>query len=270
MVVAANKRPANSPPAPAAVALLKADDLQWQSIDKNNPDALRAFVSRYPNSSWTGEAKRQIDIASVAREENTDWNSADHNSAAALQDFLKKHPDGPHAASASSALADLDRKAREAPTANAEELAWKKVNSRDEASLISYLKDYPGGHYHNSAEVALANLRVSRSSTETAAVLTVISRLANAWSTKDLDSILALQRNLKKREVKAELSHVKELAMQISPASPPQIDGMQAVVLCRRQASQTFSDGTRKQIPESIVSYVLSKHDGNWTIEGTK
>jgi hypothetical protein len=98
----------------------------------------------------------------------------------------------------------------------------------------------------------------------------VISRLANAWNAKDLDSILAIQRNLDKRVVKAELSHVKELDMQISPASPPQIDGAQAVVLCRRHASQTFSDGTRKQIPEVIVSYVLAKHDGNWTIEGTK
>jgi hypothetical protein len=117
----------------------------------------------------------------------------------------------------------------------------------------------------------LANIRIGRASAnETAAVLTVISRLANAWSAKDLDSILAIQKNLKKREVKAELSHVKELAMQISPASPPQIDGAQAVVLCRRQASQTFSDGTHKQVPESIVSYLLVKHDGNWTIEGTK
>ena len=58
--------------------------------------------------------------------------------------------------------------------------------------------------------------------------------------------------------------------MQISPASPPQIDGSQAIVLCRRQASQIFSDGTRKDVPESIVSFVLAKHDGNWTIEGTR
>lgn len=270
-LVAANKRTAKSPaPSAAAAPLPSADELQWQSLDKSNPEALRAFVSRYPDSSYTAEAKRQMDTALVARAEVNDWNAADHNSSAALQDFLKKYPNGPHAASASSALADLDRKAHAAQTQTAEEAAWKKVNTRDEASLVSYLRDYPGGHFHNSAEVALANLRVGHASNETTAVLTVISRLANAWSAKDLDSILALQRNLSKREVKAELSHVKELAMQISPASPPQIDGQQAVVLCRRQASQTFSDGTRKQIPESIVSYVLSKRDGNWTIEGTK
>jgi hypothetical protein len=98
----------------------------------------------------------------------------------------------------------------------------------------------------------------------------VLSRFANAWNSKDLNSILALQRNLDKRTVKAELAHVKELVMEISPASPPQIDGSQAVVLCRRQASQTFSDGTRKEVPETLVSYVLAKQDGNWVIEGTR
>lgn len=267
------KNNADSGPAYVAAAAApspspKADDLQWQALDKNNPEALRAFVARYPNSSWTGEARKQMDGALLAREDS-DWNAADHNNPAALQEFLKKHPDGRHAASASNALGDLDRKSH--AHTQAEELAWKKVNTRDESSLESYLREFPGGHFRSQAEMSLASVRAGRSSaSESAAVLTVISRLANAWSAKDLDSILAIQRNLNKREVKAELSHVKALAMQISPASPPQIDGAQAVVLCRRQASQVFSDGTHKQIPESIVSYVLAKHDGNWTIEGTK
>ena len=221
------------------------DELQWQSLDRNNPDSLRAFVGQYPNSVHSGEAKQQLDSMLAARAAN---------------------------AAAAIASAETERKARQAELLAAEEAAWKKVNRRDEASLESYLRDTPiNGRYHNQAEVDLATIRLGRTSAnETAAVLMVISRLANAWNAKDLDSILAIQRNLDKRVVKAELSHVKELDMQISPASPPQIDGAQAVVLCRRHASQTFSDGTRKQIPEVIVSYVLAKHDGNWTIEGTK
>ncbi len=254
----------------AAAPMPKPEDLQWQNTDKTNPEALRAFVAKYPNSSYAAEAKKQMDGVLLAREDS-DWNNVDHNSPAALQDFLRRHPDGRHAASATSTLADLEQKAHATQSQRSEELAWRKVNQRDEASLESYLRDFPDSHFRNQAEVDLANIRLGHSSaTESAAVLTVISRLANAWSAKDLDSILAIQKNLNKREVKAELSHVKELAMRISPASPPQIDGAQAVVLCRRQASQTFSDGTRKQIPESIVSYVLAKHDGNWTIEGTK
>ena len=252
-------------PAPAP----KMDELQWQSIDKNNPDALRTFVSQYPNSTHANQAKQQMETVLVAREDG-DWNNTDRNSRAALEDFLKRHPDGRHASVASSSLADVERKARLAEKENTEEAVWKRVNRRDEAALASFLRDNPASRYRNQAEADLANIRLSKSSNESAAVLTVISRLANAWSARDLDSILAIQRNLNKREVKAELSHVKELEMQISPASPPQIDGTQAVVLCRRQASQLFSDGTRKRIPESIVSFVLVKHDGNWTIEGTK
>jgi hypothetical protein len=251
-----------------------ADALQWQAIDKNNPDALRAFVNKYPTSPWANQAKQEMETVLMARAvkaEDGDWSATDHANKSALEDFLKRHPGAHHASDASSAIGDLDRKSRILEIQLAEEAAWKKVNPHDEASLVSYLRDTPTSRYRNQAEVNLASIRLSRSSaSESAAVLTVISRLANAWSSKDLDSILAIQRNLNKRVVKAELSHVKQLEMQISPASPPQIDGAQAVVLCRRQASQTFSDGTRKQVPESIVSYVLAKHDGNWTIEGTK
>jgi tetratricopeptide (TPR) repeat protein len=265
---------AKSPSSSSRAAEQAKEELQWQAVDKNNPDALRAFANQHPTSPWSNEAKQQMETILVAREataEDGDWNSADHSSRAALEDFLKRHPNGHHAAAASNALADVDRRARLEEMQIADEAAWKKVNPHDEASIEAYLRNVPAGHYRNSAEEDLANIRMNRDSQrETAAVLTVISRLANAWSARDLDSILALQRNLKKREVKAELSHVKEINMQISPASPPQIEGTQAVVLCRRQASQIFSDGTRKQIPESIVSYVLAKHDGNWTIEGTK
>ena len=269
---ASDKRPRSTyPPAMAAAPARSSEDfLQWQSLDRSNPDALRAFVAKYPNSSLSAEAKHDIEGILLAREEG-DWNGFDHSNLTALQAFLQKYPEGRHAATASSAVADIERKSRMAQPASPEEAAWKKVNQRDEASLESYLHDFPTTRFRNQAEVDLANIRLGRASAnETAAVLTVISRLANAWSAKDLDSILAIQRNLNKREVKAELSHVKQLAMQISPASPPQIDGAQAIVLCRRQAEQVFSDGTRKQIPESIVSYVLAKHDGNWTIEGTK
>jgi hypothetical protein len=141
-------------------------------------------------------------------------------------------------------LAELERKARDADD-------WQKVNQRNQAALESYLRSEPAQD-------------------DTSAVLSVISRFASAWNTKDVDSILAIQRTLKKRTVKAELARVKELNVRISPASRPQIEGSQAVVLCRRQASQVLSNGAHKQMPETIVSYVLEKHDGNWTIEGMR
>ena len=121
----------------------KADDLQWQAVDKNNPDALRAFVTTYPNSAWSNDAKRRMDSVLVARE-NSDWNSADHGNAAALQDFLRRHPDGRYAASASSALAEIEGRARLAQAQSVEEAAWRKVNARDETSLESYFARLSG------------------------------------------------------------------------------------------------------------------------------
>jgi hypothetical protein len=265
------KYPARSP---AETVQPNIGEFQWQSVDKSNPDSLREFVAKYPASPFVTQAKREMESVLLAREakaEEGDWRNSDPGNKAALEDFLKKYPSGRNAPAAANALAELERKTRAAETLSLEEGAWKKVNRRDEAALESYLRDSPAGRYRSQAEAALASLRLNQSSkNDSVAVLTVLSRFASAWSTKDLDSILAIQGSLNKHAVKAELSQIKELNMRISPASPPQIAGSQAVVLCRRQASQVFSDGTRKQIPESIVSYVLEKHGGNWTIEGMR
>jgi hypothetical protein len=252
-------------------ARAKIEELQWRSVDKGDPDSLRGFITKYPKSPLADQAKRDLDGVLMAREakaEDGDWSATNQGNKSALEDFLRKHPAGRHASAAANALAELESKNR---VAEAQETAWKKVNQRDAAALESYLRDSQSSRYRNEAEAALTALRLNDpSKNDSIAVLAVISRFASAWNTKDLDSILAIQKNLNKRTVKAELAHVKELNMRISPASPPQIDGSQAVVLCRRQASQVFSNGTRKQIPETMVSYVLQKRDGNWTIEGTR
>jgi len=262
----------NGPHANAARA--KVEELQWQNVDKGNPDSLRAYVARNSASPFANQARRVLDGLLVAREakaEDGDWNNASHGNKSALEDFLRRHPTGRHAAAAANALAEIEHKKGAAEAQGREEAAWKKVNQQDEAALETYLRDAAASRYRSAAEATLATLRSNEASrNDSVAVLTVISRFASAWNTKDLNSILAIQKTLNKRTVKAELSQVKELNMRISPASPPQIDGSQAVVVCRRQASQVFSDGTRKQVPESLVSYVLEKHDGNWTIEGTR
>ncbi len=102
---------------------------------------------------------------------------------------------------------------------------------------------------------------------DSAAVLAVLERFANAWSAKDLKAITAMQTDLDKRALKAQLASVKVLLMKISPVMPPQIDGGQATVVCRRQAAETFSDGSARQNPPALVTYVLAKRDGVWHIE---
>jgi hypothetical protein len=101
------------------------------------------------------------------------------------------------------------------------------------------------------------------------AIVALIGRFANAWSAKDMDSILAIERDLDRQTLKSQFAPVKEIAMKISPLSPPQVRGTQATVVCRRQADETLLDGSRKQNPESVITYVLSKETGGWHIDGT-
>jgi hypothetical protein len=124
--------------------------------------------------------------------------------------------------------------------------------------------------HHAQAQNALEELTAQESAAESGAVLTLIARFTNAWNTKDVDSILALQHSLDRRAVTSQLSDVKKLALRISPISPPEISGTHATVTCRRQADETFSDGSIKQNPELVVTYLLAKRNGAWFIEGSK
>jgi ketosteroid isomerase-like protein len=111
----------------------------------------------------------------------------------------------------------------------------------------------------------IASLEANRA--ESAAVLDVLNRFAAAWNAKDFKQIASIQHDLDIRQLKTQLAPVKSVVMKISPVMEPQIDGKQATVVCRRQASETFSDGSTRQNPASIVTYVLTKQGAVWSIE---
>jgi hypothetical protein len=141
----------------------------------------------------------------------------------------------------------------------------------DQASLKAYLDRFASGAHRGEAEQALAELRSAELlKADSAAILALINRFASAWSSKDLDSILAIQGDLDRQALKSQLTPVKTIGMKISPLSPPQIAGTQARIVCRRQADETFVDGSTRQNPESIVTYLLSKRADGWHIEGTR
>lgn len=141
----------------------------------------------------------------------------------------------------------------------------------DRHSIQAYLDQFSAGAHRGEAEQALANLRSAELlRADTAAIEGLIGRFANAWSAKDLDSILTMEGDLDQQALKIQLTPVKTIAMKISSLSPPQITGTQASIVCRRQAGETFLDGSTRQNPESIVTYLLSKRTGVWHIEGTR
>jgi hypothetical protein len=162
------------------------------------------------------------------------------------------------------AVADLEN------TIKADNAAWAAVNRDDMQSVGSYLSRFPDGANRGAADRAMAEIRSADAARrQSAEVLKVVQQYAAAWSARDVDSILSLQRYLDRRTLKAQLSPLKALAMNVSPSSEPSFTGQRATVQCRRQVFEVFEDGVKKETPEQTVTFVLAKRDGAWTIEST-
>ena len=232
----------------AAEAKQRLLELEWQSVDKSQPSALQAFLSEHPNNQYSSQAQDTLDALNrqvALQAEEADWRSLNRNNKSSLSAFLAKYPAGAHSAMANSLMANLDRRT---------EIASADVPRREEHKL-AVVPPTP------------ADLTVVA---ERAAVLDVIGRFAEAWNAKDYRSIVEIEPDLNRRTLKAQLSPVKAVSMRISPVAPPQISGTEATVVCRRQADETFVDGSLKQNPESIVTYVLSKRNGSWGISAIR
>jgi hypothetical protein len=172
--------------------------------------------------------------------EQSDWNAVDRENQQALAGFLARYPDGALAGQAREALAALKGKAALA----------ELTREREEQELA-----------------ALHSRELTEASNAVAAML---QRYVNAWNAKDVVGITALHRSLDRRTIKAQLAPVTSIRMTITPASAAQIDGERATIVCRRQVNEIFSDGTEKQSPALLVTFMLSKRGGEWSIDGTR
>jgi hypothetical protein len=254
----------------ADAAQLELDRLSWTRVDQKDPTALRAFLAKHPLGQYSDLARDQLQNLSKSAEQ-MEWEALDKNNKGALQSFLSRHPSGSYSGPAQAAINDIDRQAEVASVRRSDDAAWSFVNQGDQNSLQDYLAHFPAGSHRSEAENSLAALVAASSySQDSAAILTVLNRFANAWNTKDVRVLGALEWNLDKKAVKAQLAPVREISMKISPVSPPQVTGPHATVVCRRQADQVFNDGSELHNPEAIVVYVLSKRNGAWFIEGTR
>ena len=254
----------------ADAAQLELDRLSWTRVDQKDPSALRAFLGTHPLGQYSDLARDQLQKLSKPAEQ-LEWDALDKTNKSALQSFLNRHPSGSYSAPAQAAINEIDRQAEATAARRADDAAWSFVNQGDQHSLEDYLAHFPAGSHSSEAENSLSSLvAASTYSQDSSAILTVLSRFANAWNAKDVRVLGALEWNLDKKAVKAQLAPVREISMRISPVSPPQITGPHATVVCRRQADQVFNDGSELHNPEAIVVYVLSKRNGAWFIEGTR
>jgi len=241
--------------------------LPVDKIDKRESGAYADVVPAVPAQERAAAPSQPT----PTQTEQTDWDALDKSSRPALAAFLAKYPAGPQSEEATGLIAGLDRQAAAMASRRAEEAAWKSVNLGDRGSINAYLEQFSSGEHRAEAERMLADLHAAElSQADSAAIIALIGRFASAWSAKDMDSILAIERDLDRQTLKSQFAPVKEITMKISPLSPPQVAGAQATILCRRQAEQTFLDGSTKQNPESVITYVLSKRTGAWHIDGTR
>lgn len=255
----------------ASLRLPDPPGLPVDRIDKKESGAFADVLPAVPTSLQTPEQPQALAQPTPAEAEQTDWAALDKNSKPALAAFLAKYPAGQRTEEATGLIADLDRQAAAIAAQRAEEAAWKSVNLGDRDSINAYLGQFVSGEHRAEAERALADLHSAElSRADSAAIVALIGRFANAWSAKDMDSILAIQRDLDRQALRSQFAPVKEIQMNISLLSPPQVSGTQATAVCRRQADETFLDGSTKQNPESVITYLLSKRTGAWRIDGTR
>ncbi|HEX4808410.1 MAG TPA: protein kinase [Bryobacteraceae bacterium] len=248
--------------------------LEWSGVDKNSEAALNSYITKHPEGSHSNEARRllaQLGVTERNRAEQSDWDSLDKNKKDDVRAFMTKYPNGSHTAAAQHILADFANQEGLAAQQAADDNAWRSADATDRASLERYLGQFPSGRHANQAQQALANINQRPPPQADAGnVLAVLQRYAAAWLAKDQETILALQPNLNRRTLKAELAPVRVWRMTLTPLSPPQIDGDHASVTCRRQVDQVFSDGTEKQPPASTVTFALKKQGAGWVIEAVR
>ncbi len=259
----------------ANAAEQRSEQIEWDAVDKKNSNSVQAFLSKHNQGYFSSQARellRNLTEADRARAEQADWDSVNQNSKESLQGFLAKHPGGPHSGAAQQALNEMNNKQRATELERSEETAWISVNQKDRSSLQNFLQQFPSSKHRAQAQQDLTNLQSAPASAggDSAVILAVIRRFADAYSTKNLETIMAIQPGLNRRVLKEELSGVRSLQMNIIPASAPNITGDRATIVCRRTVGQTFADGTKKQSPESSVTYTLAKRGSTWIIESVQ
>ncbi len=258
----------------AAVAGEKIQEIAWETLDKKSSSAVQAFLTTYPDAPHSMEARnllgnlRQADEAHI---EKTDWDATDQKSIPALERFLSKHPNAAQAQAAKQALIDLNQRKKAADLEQAEENAWAAVNLKDRRSIESYKSRFPSGKHFSQADAALRSIPSSdAASGDSAAVLATLQKFAASWNEKNPEAIVMLQPSLSKRTVRTSLDAVRSMQMTITAISAPQVSGDRATVVCRRKVAETFSDGTEKSSPETIVTFTLVKQGRTWVIESAK
>jgi len=124
-----------------------AEQSDWNAMDRENPDALAGFLTKYPDGALAGRARQTLAeikektmLAELTRSDDAAWGAVDARSQASIEGYMRQFPSGMHRERGEQALAALhSREIAEASNAVAAMLrryvnAW---NTKDVASITA-------------------------------------------------------------------------------------------------------------------------------------
>ncbi len=215
----------------------------WNEISSTqDPEAIRAFLNKYPNGRFVTRAAKQSEIL--------EWNRVkDSNDLGLLDTFQKRYPQGQFATEAGAKTKQIQ---------NEQESYLRVRNSDNSPELQEFLLNYPNGAFTESVRQQLTNLQDRR------AILEVIRQYQEAYDRKDLDAILRLWPKCpedKKRNLRNLFSNGQSGTLKLNATAQPKIAGDRAQVIC---VKTRISSGATSTTSSEIL---LVKQADSWVID---
>jgi len=224
--------PAAGPIAPVPTPL----EQDWAKVqDTSNPDLLRDFRKRYPNSTHDGAAFSTLD--------RLVWSGTKKDSVESLRAYLRELPDGGHVPEAGSLLT---------------ELTWKGVDQDDPEQLHKFIDANPNSPYLATAQKILSQV-TARRATWDREISDILKRFNSALVKKQDKQMKALWPSVSQTFLKPQRRATYELAC----AGNPTVTGDRARAPCSLilHMSQPKSDTPQP------VTVELRNLNGQWRIE---
>ncbi|HEX3742301.1 MAG TPA: protein kinase [Bryobacteraceae bacterium] len=238
-----------TPPAPKTAPApdpraLEAEE--WNRLQNSHDlNQLADFQRKYPADAYTAQAASRI--------EQVEWDNLQNNpDPAALEAFANKYPKSDRAGQARS---------------RAEQIDWTHVDKQNAAQIRAFLQRHPG---NADATAALASADQSaRSAGDKRAIVQVIAQYQQAFSSKDLNGILALRPSLKgtptEKIIQDAFRQKQSIVLELQPLRDAEVTGDTAVIQCRQTTQQTIEGRASKQ--DVTVTITLARSGQSWIVK---
>jgi serine/threonine-protein kinase len=231
-------KPALPPPPPDPKEI---EAQEWNQIANSaNPEDFDRFARTHAGGAHqeqartrASELRQQAQASALRQAEQASWERVDKNNREQLQDYLSHFPAGAHAPEARGRIADLDRQAAEAATAQRE---------------------------RESKE-----LEKAKTAADEAAIGKVLEALAAAYNRRDIASMQKVWPGVPAAAYRDQFRDAQELSFQLQPTGRPAISGNSATVTCARTTTYRGKSGGAETRRER-VRVTLSREGPNWLI----